>query len=142
MKPDNAKTFAARGKLYARRVRWQEATADLDNAIDLDPTDHFIWYQLAPLRLYTGDVEGYRRHCRQMLQRFGEPNDATIARRTAQACQLMADAVEDPHVPSVLAEFAMKEAATSPWSPVVRGEAHYRVEEFGQAVEHLREVPQ
>ncbi len=140
LRPDEADPLVARGDWYARRGQWEKAAADFAKAVELAPEDHWNWYRLAPVRLQIGDVEGYRRHCRQMLQRFGQTDDPKIARRTAQACQLAPDALEDPHLPAALAEFAIKEAATSSWSPVVRGEAHYRVEEFEQAAERLRQA--
>jgi tetratricopeptide (TPR) repeat protein len=137
---DLSTVYIARGNLYGRRGQWDKAAADFTKAIELDPEEHWNWYKLAPLRLQIGDVEGYRRHCLQMLQRFGQTDNSTIARRTARACQLTPDAVDDPHVPAALAEFAMKAAATHSWSPLVRGEAHYRVKEFEQAAERFRQA--
>ena len=75
-----------RGELYARGGQWQKAAADYAAAIKAHPEDHVLWYQAAAIWLEAGDQDAYRRHCQEMLRRFGETDDPTIAERTAKMC--------------------------------------------------------
>src|SRR5262249_7024902 len=75
--------------------RFQEAEQTYQEAIGLDPSDHWNWVHDAPLRLLLDDVEGYRQDCREMLARFSRTDDPTVADRTAKACLLLPDAVGD-----------------------------------------------
>src|SRR5262249_26473016 len=70
----------------ARRGRWADAAADYATALELDPKNHLTWHDAAPLLLEVGDIDGYRRVCREMLARFGRPTDPYVADRTAKTC--------------------------------------------------------
>jgi hypothetical protein len=58
-----------------------------------DPSDHGRWLQAAVLHAARGDVEGYRRTCREMIHRFGHTDQWLIAENTAISCLLLPDAV-------------------------------------------------
>jgi eukaryotic-like serine/threonine-protein kinase len=94
-KPDDAAAQFALASTHARLGQWQQASAALARGLELDSSDHFSWYRSAALHLQAGDVKGYRRGCREMLARFGETDKLEIAERTAKACLLLPDAVED-----------------------------------------------
>src|SRR5262249_1863652 len=75
--------------------RFEAAEQTYQEAIELDPSDHGNWNRDAPLRLYLGDVEGYRRDCRVLLAQFSQTDDPKIADRTAKTCLLAPAAVPD-----------------------------------------------
>ena len=49
----------------------------------------------ACLQWQIGDREGYRRLCRDMLDRFGQTSDPLIAHRVARACLLTPDLADE-----------------------------------------------
>ena len=96
--PNLAPLRLARGETLCRMDRFREAIADFDVATKLDPNNHFGWHQAAALYLYNGDVERYRRACREMLDdRFEKraADEASVAEQTAKTCALAPDAVPD-----------------------------------------------
>ena len=90
--PDAQNSF---GEALARVGCWDEAAAAIDKAAELDPANHWYPFRAAPLHLRAGDVAGYRRVCRAMLERFQGTQALEIADRTAKTCLLAPDAVPD-----------------------------------------------
>src|SRR5262249_37640879 len=88
-KLEQARLLFRRGLLSGRGGGWQQAAADFARGLELDPRDHWHWYQSAVLRLQVGDRPGYLRHCREMLERFGKTNDRSTAERVAKTCCLV-----------------------------------------------------
>jgi serine/threonine protein kinase/tetratricopeptide (TPR) repeat protein len=88
-KPESAPLLKARADFLARRGRWKEAAADFSKLIESDPTDHWLHHSLAPLLAESGDLEGYCRHCAQVLAIFGGNNDPVVAERMAKACLIV-----------------------------------------------------
>ena len=87
-RPEDARVHGLRADALARLGRWDEAAAALEAQIEADPKDHFVWYRAAPLFLRRGDLDGYRRHCRAMLARFGDTVDLQVGERVSKACLL------------------------------------------------------
>ena len=46
-------------------------------------------------RLEAGDIDGYRRHCAEMVMRFGGSSDRNICERVVRVCTMVPDAVRD-----------------------------------------------
>lgn len=132
-----------RGALAAQFGLWKEGVRDLTEAVNLNPEDHFTWYQLAPVLLEAGDVDGYREHCRKMLARFGATDDPVIAERMAKACLFGPVSKERLAQASHLAEMAVtvgKEHDFVACFDFARGLAEYRVGNFGKAVEWTKKA--
>jgi eukaryotic-like serine/threonine-protein kinase len=109
--------------------QWKDAAKAFAEALAIDPGDHWRWYQSAALHLYIGDIDGYRRHCREILRRFGQTNDPIIAERIAKICLLRPDAVEDQKSVQKLAEQAITNTEKHDYYPffmLARGIAEYR----------------
>jgi tetratricopeptide (TPR) repeat protein len=140
LRPRDAQLWIARANHFGRQGRWPQAATAMAQVIELDPSDHGAWFQQAAVRLQLGDLEGYRRACRELLSRFGQTNDPMIAARTAQACLLLPNAVSDPQLVTKLAERAVtgtEKHSSYRWFLLVRGMADYRDGRFASALTWL-----
>src|SRR5262249_33653331 len=73
VQPPDPKLLVERGRGHAIRSDWAKAAACYTEALFLDPPlDSRAWFEYACLQLLTGDEEGYRRTCRQLLERYGK----------------------------------------------------------------------
>ena len=134
---DDWQRLHERGELYARSGQWQKAAADYAAAIKAHPEDHALWYQAAAIWLEAGDQDAYRRHCQEMLRRFGETDDPTIAERTAKICLLIPVASADLSPRVQLAERAVTGTEKHNYYRyflLARALAHYRAGEFDRAI--------
>jgi WD40 repeat protein/serine/threonine protein kinase/tetratricopeptide (TPR) repeat protein len=139
-KPGEAAVRFERGLLRARLGRWKEAAEDFAAGLALDPGDHYNWYRGGFLCLQVGDRDGYRRHCREMLRRFGDTQDPMIAERTAKLCSVLPGAGGDPDLPLRLAERAVDRTerhGTYPWFLAVKGFAECRAGRYQQSLDWL-----
>ena len=73
---------------YVSAGRWEQAARAYGRVVAMNPLDHGSWYVLSPVLLAAGDVEGYRRHSREMLDRFESDPRPEVAERTSKACLL------------------------------------------------------
>jgi WD40 repeat protein/serine/threonine protein kinase/tetratricopeptide (TPR) repeat protein len=137
-----ANAYRSSGICYVYQGRWPDAVAAHQKAIGLNPDDHFCWYQTASLLLQAGDEEGYGRHRREMLERFGQTWDPVLAERTAKACLLLPVTADELKLPAELVERACR--VNHPWAGVYarmdRGLVEYRRGNFDAAVQQLASV--
>src|SRR5262249_45589623 len=141
-RPKDKRVWIGRVRGLARRAQWQKALDALGKLIELDPSDHSVWYHDAVLRLPLGDRKGYRRTCRGMLKRFGQTEHALVAERVVEICALVPDAVDDRKVLVKLAEQAVRStakdgAAAQKWFHLAEGMARYRDGQFASARDRL-----
>ncbi len=139
--PRNVGLLRNRGEFFARLGRWNEAAVDLAKVIELDPENHDPWYFLAPLLLRNGATDAYRRHCHQMLLRFGGTNLPVVAERTAKACLLLPVSGSDFAVATELAQTAVLAGLDHPFLPyyqLTKGLAEYRLGHYALAEDWLR----
>jgi tetratricopeptide (TPR) repeat protein len=73
--PEHGSFWVNRGCTYADLGQWDKASADLLEATTCKEPDDAAWHSLALLRLREGDLEGYRKVCSAVLERFGEGAD-------------------------------------------------------------------
>jgi hypothetical protein len=83
----------------------------------LKPHEHWNWYFVATLLAHGGDTAGYRKHCHEMLARFGGTINAPIAERTVKACLLLPLDGPDLKATSQLADTAITVGAQDAWAP-------------------------
>ena len=146
--PSSFQTRRARGGFFARRGAWPAAAADYRMALDLNPPskwddssfDNHFALESAVVLLQAGDVDGYRRLARTMLDRFGESNIASIADATAKVNSLLRPPEQDLGRLGRVAQQAVDAGRGDgilPWCLLVRGMAAYRAGDFAGAVEWL-----
>jgi serine/threonine protein kinase/WD40 repeat protein len=119
---------------------WDEASSIYALLAEAHPDDHWFWYRSAPLCLQTGNVEGYRRVCREMLTRFGNTDKPYIAERTAKTCSLAPEAVSDLAPVLKLADQAVtgtEKHSHYRWFVLAKGLAEYRAGHYAAAVDWL-----
>jgi Flp pilus assembly protein TadD len=141
LRPKDSQLWRASVNYHAARRQWPKVATALAKVVELEPTNHFNWFQLAPVYLELGDKEGYRRVCREMLERFGKSDRPEIAERIAKTCLLAPGAGADRAHVLKLAESAVAADANHPflkWFHLTRGIAHYREGEVAKAVDRLR----
>src|SRR5262249_32898156 len=103
-------------------------------------SDHWNWPPAAVLRLYLGDIDGYRQTCRDMLRTFRQTDNPTIADRIAKACLHAPDAVPDLGPVLQLAERGLtgtEQHWNYCWSLLTKGMADYRAGRFADAIDQL-----
>ena len=130
-----------RGNFLARHGDWRAALAEFREGLARDPTDIIAWMGAATLYIELGDVEGYRRHARAMLDAFGTTANPTTAERTAKIGLLTAPPAEDGARLTALAGRAVTAGAGTPllpWYQLARGMAAYRDGQFALAADWLR----
>jgi tetratricopeptide (TPR) repeat protein len=140
--PDDPEPRIERGGHLGRHGDWSGALADFVRAAEIAPENHMGWYRAAPLYLAVGDLAGYRRHCWEMLDRFGATDDPMIAERTAKAC-LLAPAPVDPGLVTALAERSVVRGADHAYIDyfrLARGMAEARLGDPARAAERLEQV--
>jgi tetratricopeptide (TPR) repeat protein len=136
----------SRGEWYARHRRWKEAAADFQFALQRQPResrsehDAWSWHHAAPTLVAAGDREGYRRLCREMLERFGNTQDPIAAERIALACLLLPASGKDMDLACQLADRSValrKKGSDDSVSVLCKGLADYRRENYRAAAEAL-----
>ena len=140
LRPEDHSPWVTRGNARARRADWKGAAADFAKAIALRPEKHPLWYQQTMLILACGDETGYRKHCRDMLDRFGATQDPVIAERTAKSCLLLPCGIEQLHSAASLAETALARGAGHQYLPffeLAKGLVEYREGNFAAAEQRL-----
>jgi tetratricopeptide (TPR) repeat protein/tRNA A-37 threonylcarbamoyl transferase component Bud32 len=143
--PINAARYRHRAILLCRAGRFREAVADFDKAIELDPGNHSHYFFGAPVYLHSGDVEGYRRVCRQMVQRFGKTETPEVGERIAKASLIEPDPDADLELSAALVERAVAVGPSHPyiaWFKITEALTEYRRGRYAQAIEAVKAVPE
>jgi serine/threonine-protein kinase len=136
---DLAWTLASKGELEEARAAWEKF-------LERNPSDHDSWYGYAPLCLFVGNEEAYRRARKALLDHFGNTTDDwVVAERASLACLLLADSGDELHRAIRLADLAVEagERSREPgncYLRFVKGLAEYRNGHSEAAVSHLREA--
>jgi tetratricopeptide (TPR) repeat protein/serine/threonine protein kinase len=140
LRPDWVEAHVNLGQAHAQLGQWDKALPAFVRLTELDPSDHMHWYLTTALQLHLGDVDGYRRTARGMLQRFGKTDDPTIAHQTALTCLLVGDAVNEFDGILKLANLAVAKDASNRWFLLTKGLAEYRAGNHAGSVDWLQRV--
>jgi serine/threonine-protein kinase len=135
--PLDAAALAGRALARARTGMFKEAADDYEQAIRLDPRDHWHWYHQGCLLAYLGDSSRYQQHCAAMLERYGDSKQNTIAERTAKACLLLSGGDVGKLSAMVDLAIASNDANFLPWFTMAKGMVEYRAGRFDQCIKHM-----
>jgi serine/threonine protein kinase/tetratricopeptide (TPR) repeat protein len=143
LKP-SAANFRTVSTMYGIIGRWDVAATEGQRAAELEPDNAQGWYLVAVSQVGAGNVEGYRRACREMIKRFGGgTGQAQAAERTASACLLLPNELDAADYDRVqkLAGWAVtgtEKDASYRSCALTKGLAEYRAGRHKEAVEWLR----
>jgi tetratricopeptide (TPR) repeat protein len=139
--PDSAELHFNCGEFYAEHSKWDKAAAHYTRATSWGPGDDRRSSVNACLHWQIGDRDGYRRSCREMLDRFGQTSDLLTAHRVARACLLTPDLADEAERVMQLADRVVH-GGEGNWAYGLflqtKGLAEYRVGHYEQAVSWLR----
>jgi len=127
----------ARAECLAHLERWAEAVPEFAKVHEQTPDDPLNWYYLAVAQLGAGNLDGYRRTCADMLNKFDKTENRTAASRVLYARVVVSDPDVDAEQLVRLAETAAPE-----WKGNVRilGAALYRAKKYDAAVQRFDEA--
>jgi tetratricopeptide (TPR) repeat protein len=145
LKPANADAWIGRGRSHAELGEWKQAADDLALGLQkgVGSDEWWRWYELALARLGSGNLQGYRQACAEMLTRFGQTEDDWIAWNIASACALAPGAAGGSTRPLELAQRCVSRD-TGAFSPdwqlrTTLALALYRADKFDQAIARAKE---
>jgi WD40 repeat protein/serine/threonine protein kinase/Flp pilus assembly protein TadD len=132
LQPEHSWFWVLRGWVHADMGQWDKASADFVKAADCKDPDAEAWYSRALLHLRDGNLDGYRKICSDMLQRF--------AGGTILTCTLTPNSGGDPDRIVDLAEKLLAKSSRDHWHVNQLGAALYRAGRFEEAVKRLTEA--
>ena len=140
MRPDHVAVWVERGDLHTSLGLWDLAAVDYAREVELrEPDTTLRWYQLALLRYYVGDVEGYRQACRRMGELFRETTKARFVEEVLWSSVLAPGPDADLSRLVDQSKGFVAHSRTSA-SHYILGTAHYRAGQYEQAIQRLREA--
>jgi tetratricopeptide (TPR) repeat protein len=126
-----------RGLAQAQLGQWQEADKDLSRAAELGAEGPRPWYHLALGRLAAGNLEGYRKACTTLWDRFGQSDNPDNALVVAWAGVAGPDALADPARLVAAAQRAGASRSPRAAGGGVLGAALYRAGQYQKAADQL-----
>ena len=130
-------------KLLARGGDWQAAVAEAAKATELYPSEHAFWaLRSAPL-LQAGNLEEYRRHCREANDRFANSTNAEFSDRVIRGYLLTPGSGPELDVVCQAAERNLAARLTERsvhYYEFTLGLADFRRGRYAAAVESLRKM--
>jgi tetratricopeptide (TPR) repeat protein len=140
---ERAVALIALGRRQEAEQAYQELQQAVAEYLELDPADHFNWFDEAVVRLQRGDTDGYRWICREMLARFGQTVNPEVILTTATTCLLRPDAVQDLEPVRHLVQRALgvtEHSRSYPSYLLLSAMVDYRDGHFAKAVERLKKT--
>jgi len=138
--PGHPKTWRARinlAEVLGRQGKWKEAADGFASLIQSDPTDHYYYHSLAPLLVARGDLEDYRRCCKELVARFSDTTKQLVGYLAAKNCSILPSSGADPETVGKLADVAAAAGTTNDffaWFQCTKGLAEYRQGHFADAL--------
>jgi serine/threonine protein kinase/tetratricopeptide (TPR) repeat protein len=138
--PRNRPVVLARAHLNSRRGRWAEAVPDLMMVVQLDPTNHLRYHELASVLVACGETEKYRQLCQQIVARFKDAQDGPTANRMAKDCLILPSSGVDLQAIGKLANTQLSSKPNDPWGQSLKALAEYRLGNFSNAQDFAHRV--
>ena len=112
--------------------------AAYDKAVDKNPEDLSLTHRLAVALVKAGDIEAYRQRCKELLDEVrGTENPGAVD--VVRASCLAPGALTDADWAISLVQGTVKREPKAAWRLYILGLAHFRANQFDQAVRRLDE---
>jgi serine/threonine protein kinase len=136
---DAAIVFTELADYHARRLRWNEALPHAVKALECEP-HHLNYYPIIVILAAQGDVENYRRYCREALDRCGE---IVNGEGLAKVCLMLPSSGVDLALTDVMADRGLISRINSrdpyiSYSQFAKGLADYRQGRYSNAADWTR----
>jgi serine/threonine protein kinase len=130
------------GIVHAERGEWDMAVAEYAQSFEKKPpSDPYVWFEFACLRVQVNDAAGYHKLCSRMRERFGDSQDVEEVALLAHACVLAPGGAGDATAAIRLAErrliLTLPPSHHYGWSVHLMGLAYYRAGQDQKAIEWL-----
>jgi tetratricopeptide (TPR) repeat protein len=137
----SAELLSIRAVHHAKRGQWDRAVVDFQQAGRLAPIDVWTSFHRILALLAGGDRDGLRKVASDLLDRFGETTDPSLAKCVAWACSLAPSAAGDYPRLVGLAEIAVKGLPATQKHDALNtlGAALYRAGRFEDSIRWLGE---
>jgi WD40 repeat protein/tetratricopeptide (TPR) repeat protein len=136
--PRGSDLWIGAGRYHARLSQWDKAAADYARADWNRPLGDDA-FEYACLFLIRGDVEGYRKFYRRLIERAGETKDTFEAFVLARIGGMAPPGVVDPARVIQWGKQAVDSAPQVPWYIHALALAHYRAGQFDLAVQRFQQ---
>ncbi len=123
-----------RGLNYVHYGDFEAAAAEYSKAAELSPDDYYIWRLVAIAKFASGDVIGYRQACEELLGRFSETNDPSIAGSVVDTCTAHPDSLASWNTVFPIAELSVQVRGGN-----LLGRTYYRAANYDMARPNLVE---
>jgi WD40 repeat protein len=138
--PADGEWLAGRGRAYLGMDLRDRAAADYARAVESKFETLDVLAKHAQLRVQSGDLDGYRRSCARLLERFGDAKEPIQMDQMAWTCVLGPRAVAGLDRVVELAEKAVKDYPGDYAFLETLGAALYRDGKFREAVQQLEKA--
>ncbi len=116
-------------------AEYESAAADFARAVEAKPDTPYLWYCHAVAKLGADDLDGYRRVCAGMRERFGKTKDPATAGRLLQTCEIVVE--PDTSTAELVGWSKLAIAANKEFERFL-GHALYRDGQYEAAIRTLR----
>ncbi|HET6880872.1 MAG TPA: protein kinase [Pirellulales bacterium] len=138
-RPHEAGVWGRRGEFYMRLGLWDRAAHDITMDCQLGAAANpHQWLAHALLSLQAGDLEAYRKACRQIPERFKTAADcAGLDNELVRACCIAQSPDADVSWALRISEAAVERAPQAAWEQFALGLARYRSGDYEGAVDAI-----
>ncbi len=132
--------FSFGAQFYTHNRRFTEAAAEMAKAVAVKPDDGLARLRLEVLRVSGGDLAGYERDRRELLERFRATRDPQLAEVVAKTCLLLPGNAPDIAIAGDLADFSVEQKPDNIWAVLAKELADYRRGRFKDAISREEEA--
>lgn len=135
-RPEYKDVFQIASDTLARQGKWNDAAALAEELLKADPTNPANYHMLAPLLVAKGDVKEYRRLCGEIVSRFRNTTDPSMADKMAKDCLILPSSGADLTAVAALADVAVSRGSNAPaatYFKVCKALAEFRLGHYQEA---------